>query len=166
MNFLLNLLKKDFLRKSTNSCKKSLELCYNHFRQYNMAWDEFKKIVKEITEDLKIDRMNLDEKTLRIPSIKHFWVAKLYTTKIRILTLEKKKKSRIDELKNGYVSEIGLSKTSMMQNLNSDEQIMKINEEMEELKLIVDYLEDAKFVLGRVTDDLKNRIELEKVERL
>lgn len=79
-----------------------------------MAWDEFKKIVKEITEDLKIDRMNLDEKTLRIPSIKHFWVAKLYTTKIRILTLEKKKKARIDELKNGYVSEIGLSKTSMM----------------------------------------------------
>lgn len=131
-----------------------------------MAWDEFKKIVKEITEDLKIDRMNLDEKTLRIPSIKHFWVAKLYTTKIRILTLEKKKKARIDELKNGYVSEIGLSKTSMMQNLNSDGQIMKINEEMEELKLIVDYLEDAKFVLGRVTDDLKNRIELEKVERL
>lgn len=131
-----------------------------------MAWDEFKKIVKEITEDLKIDRMNLDEKTLRIPSIKHFWVAKLYTTKIRILTLEKKKKARIDELKNGYVSEIGLSKTSMMQKLNSDEQIMKINEEMEELKLIVDYLEDAKFVLGRVTDDLKNRIELEKVERL
>lgn len=131
-----------------------------------MAWDEFKKIVKEITEDLKIDRINLDEKTLRIPSIKHFWVAKLYTTKIRILTLEKKKKARIDELKNGYVSEIGLSKTSMMQNLNSDEQIMKINEEMEELKLIVDYLEDAKFVLGRVTDDLKNRIELEKVERL
>lgn len=131
-----------------------------------MAWDEFKKIVKEITEDLKIDRMNLDEKTLRIPSIKHFWVAKLYTTKIRILTLEKKKKARIDELKNGYVSEIGLSKTGMMQNLNSDEQIMKINEEMEELKLIVDYLEDAKFVLGRVTDDLKNRIELEKVERL
>lgn len=131
-----------------------------------MAWDEFKKIVKDITEDLKIDRMNLDDKTLRIPSIKHFWVAKLYTTKIRILTLEKKKKARIDELKNGYVSEIGLSKTSMMQNLNSDEQIMKINEEMEELKLIVDYLEDAKFVLGRVTDDLKNRIELEKVERL
>lgn len=131
-----------------------------------MAWDEFKKIVKEITEDLKIDRMNLDDKTLKIPSIKHFWVAKLYTTKIRILTLEKKKKARIDELKNGYVSEIGLSKTSMMQNLNSDEQIMKINEEMEELKLIVDYLEDAKFVLGRVTDDLKNRIELEKVERL
>lgn len=129
-------------------------------------WEEFKKIVKEITEDLKIDRMNLDDKTLRIPSIKHFWVAKLYTTKIRILTLEKKKKARIDELKNGYVSEIGLSKTSMMQSLNSDEQIMKINEEMEELKLIVDYLEDAKFVLGRVTDDLKNRIELEKVERL
>ena len=129
-------------------------------------WEEFNKIVAEIEKDLKIDRLNLDEKTLQIPSIKHFWIAKLYKTKINILKLEKKKKERIEELKRGYVSEIGLSKTGMLQNFNSDDLIIKINDKLEELKLIVDFLEDAKFVLGRVTDDLKNRIELEKVERL
>lgn len=129
-------------------------------------WEEFNKIVEDIEKDLKIDRLNLDEKTLQIPSIKHFWIAKLYKTKINILTLEKKKKERIEQLKNGHVSEIGLSKTGMLQNLNSDALIIKINDKLEELKLIVDFLEDAKFVLGRVTDDLKNRIELEKVERL
>lgn len=131
-----------------------------------MAWEEFKKIVSEITEDLKIDRMNLDEKSMRIPSIKHFWIAKLYTTKIKLINLEKAKKARIEELKFGHVSEIGLSKGAMQQNLNSDVEIMKINEQIEEAKIIIEYLEDAKFVLGRVTDDIKNRIELEKVERL
>ena len=50
--------------------------------------------------------------------------------------------------------------------MNSDEKIIKINTKLEELKLIVEYLEDVKFVLGRTTDDIKNRIELEKVERL
>ena len=50
--------------------------------------------------------------------------------------------------------------------MNSDEKILKINTKLEELKLIVEYLEDVKFVLGRTTDDIKNRIELEKVERL
>ena len=129
-------------------------------------WDEFKKVVKEITEDLKIDRMNMDEKILKIPSIKHFWVAKLYTTKIQILQLEKRKNNRIQELKEKGVHEIGLSSTALTQKFNNDPQIVEINLQLEELKLIVDYLEDAKYVLGRTTDDLKNRIELEKVERL
>lgn len=110
--------------------------------------------------------MNMDEKTLQIPSIKHYWVAELYRTKIQIQKLENFKKERIKELQKSLVSEIGLSKASVTSQLNSDEKIIKINTKLEELKLIVEYLEDVKFVLGRTTDDIKNRIELEKVERL
>lgn len=131
-----------------------------------MAWEQFEKIVKDIEKDLKIDRMNMDEKTLQIPSIKHYWIAELYRTKIQIQKLEKRKKERINEIQRGGVSEIGLSKTGLIQKANSDELVSKINEKLEELKIIVEYLEDAKYVLGRATDDIKNRIELEKVERL
>lgn len=131
-----------------------------------MAWEQFEKIVKEIEQDLKIDRMNMDEKILKIPSIKHYWIAELYRSKIQIQKLENYKKERIKEIQNSLVTEIGLSKSSITAQLNSDEKIMKINSKLEELRIIVDYLEDAKFVFGRVTDDLKNRIELEKVERL
>lgn len=131
-----------------------------------MAWEQFEKIVKDIEKDLKIDRMNMDEKSLQIPSIKHYWVAELYRTKIQIQKLEKAKKERMKQVQANQVSEIGLSKTSIMAQVNSDELIIKINDKLEELKIIVEYLEDAKYVLGRVTDDLKNRIELEKVERL
>lgn len=131
-----------------------------------MAWENFEKIVQDIEKDIKIDRMNMDEKSLQIPSIKHYWVAELYRKKIYMQKLEKKKKEELKRFQANHVGEIGLSKTGFVQQANNDERIMKINELIEETKIIIEYLEDVKFVLGRVTDDLKNRIELEKVERL
>ena len=62
--------------------------------------------------------------------------------------------------------EIGLSKDAIQRQFNATKKVQEINEKLEELKIIVEYLEDAKYVLGRATDDIKNRIELEKVERL
>lgn len=131
-----------------------------------MAWETFEKIVQEIEKDLKIDRMNMDEKTLQIPSIKHYWIAELYRKKIYMQKLEKKKKEELKRFQANHVGEIGLSKTGFAQQANNDERIMKINELIDETKIIIEYLEDAKYVLGRATDDIKNRIELEKVERL
>ena len=132
-----------------------------------MAWENFEKIVQEIEKDLKIDRMNMDEKSLQIPSIKHYWVAELYRSKIKIQALERKKKDLFKAFaESDRVMEIGLSKDAIQRQFNSTKKVQEINEQLEELKIIVEYLEDAKFVLGRVTDDLKNRIELEKVERL
>ena len=132
-----------------------------------MAWEKFERIVKDIEKDLKIDRMNMDEKSLQIPSIKHYWIAELYRSKIQIQALEKKKKDLFKAFaESDRVMEIGLSKDAIQRQFNATTKVQEINENLEELKIIVEYLEDAKYVLGRVTDDLKNRIELEKVERL
>ena len=132
-----------------------------------MAWENFEKIVQDIEKDIKIDRMNMDEKSLQIPSIKHYWIAELYRSKIKIQALERKKKDLFKAFaESDRVMEIGLSKDAIQRQFNSTKKVQEINEQLEELKIIVEYLEDAKFVLGRVTDDLKNRIELEKVERL
>ncbi len=132
-----------------------------------MAWENFEKIVQDIEKDIKIDRMNMDEKSLQIPSIKHYWIAELYRSKIKIQALERKKKDLFKAFaESDRVMEIGLSKDAIQRQFNSTKKVQEINEQLEELKIIVEYLEDAKYVLGRVTDDLKNRIELEKVERL
>lgn len=150
-----------------NLFPKKKELIYNLIRGLIMAWDEFEKIVKELGDDLKIDRLNMDEKSLKLPSIKHFWIAKLYTSKIQIQKLERKKKDLFKAFaESDRVMEIGLSKDAIQRQFNATSTVQEINEKMEELKIIVEYLEDAKFVLGRATDDIKNRIELEKVERL
>ena len=132
-----------------------------------MAWENFERLVQDIDKDLKIDRMNMDEKTLQIPSIKHYWIAELYRSKIQIQTLEKKKKDLFKSFaESDRIMEIGLSKDAIQRQFNATKKVQEINEKLEELKIIVEYLEDAKYVLGRATDDIKNRIELEKVERL
>ena len=132
-----------------------------------MAWENFEKIVQDIEKDLKIDRMNMDEKSLQIPSIKHYWIAELYRSKIQIQVLEKKKKDLFKAFtESDRVMEIGLSKDAIQRQFNATKKVQEINDKLEELKIIVEYLEDAKYVLGRATDDIKNRIELEKVERL
>ncbi|MBO5826951.1 MAG: recombination mediator protein UvsY [Paludibacteraceae bacterium] len=132
-----------------------------------MAWEKFERIVKDIEKDIKIDRMNMDEKSLQIPSIKHYWIAELYRSKIQIQNLEKKKRDLFKAFaESDKIMEIGLSKDAIQRQFNATAKVQEINEAIEELKIIVEYLEDAKYVLGRVTDDLKNRIELEKVERL
>ena len=132
-----------------------------------MAWEKFERIVKDIEKDIKIDRMNMDEKSLQSPSIKHYWIAELYRSKIQIQNLEKRKRDLFKAFaESDKIMEIGLSKDAIQRQFNATAKVQEINEAIEELKIIVEYLEDAKYVLGRVTDDLKNRIELEKVERL
>lgn len=132
-----------------------------------MAWDEFEKIVNEIENDLKINRLNMDEKSMQIPSIKHFWIAKLYKTKIKVIELEKKKKELFKQFsESDKITEIGLSKEALQRQFNNSKIIQEINDDLEEAKIIIDYLEDAKYILGRATDDIKNRIELEKVEKM
>ena len=54
--------------------------------------DFFEKIKHEINSDLVLDRINLLEKQLMLPAIKHKWVARLIDQKRLKSSLETKKK--------------------------------------------------------------------------
>ena len=132
-----------------------------------MAYDLFKKYKESLEKDLDINRLNLDEKALALPSIKHFWVAKMIEAKIEINELELEKKKLFKILaESEQMQEAAYSKETIQKIFNNSEKVKEINEKIEELKLIVEYLTDVKYVLGRATDDIKNRIELEKAETL
>lgn len=63
-------------------------------------------------------------------------------------------------------SEVQLSKESVTKMYNGSKQVKALNERIQVLNLIVEYLNDVKYALGRATDDIKNKIELDKLERL
>lgn len=132
-----------------------------------MAYELFKKYKESLEKDLDINRLNLDEKALALPAIKHFWVAKMVEAKIEINELELEKKKLFKILaESDQMQEAAYSKETIQKIFNNSEKVKEINEKIEELKLIVEYLTDVKYVLGRATDDIKNRIELEKAETL
>lgn len=131
-----------------------------------MAYDKFLKYKEAIEKDLKIDQFNIHNKVNDIPSLKHYWVAKLIEAKIEIKQLEKKKKDLIKKVNESAEVGLKLSTASMNNVISKSPVIAEINEQIEELELIIEYLEKAEKIFNSTTYDLKNAIELMKMESM
>lgn len=128
-------------------------------------YKDFFAIRDEIMSQLNITDMNIGEKAIKLPAIKQYWIAKMIQCKIEIRKLEDLKKKAISKFMESQ-TEIKFDKAAMMKLFNSSSEAQKLNDRIDELNIIVEYLNEAKFALGRVTDDIKNKIELDKLERL
>jgi hypothetical protein len=131
-----------------------------------MAYDKFLKYKEAIEKDLKIDQFNIHNKVNDIPSLKHYWVAKLIESKIEVKQLEKKKKELIKKVNESAEVGLKLSAASMNNVIAKSPVIAEINEQIEELELIIEYLEKAEKIFNSTTYDLKNAIELMKMESM
>ena len=131
-----------------------------------MAYETFLKYKEAIERDLKIDQFNIHNKVNDIPSLKHFWVAKLIESKIEIKKLQRKKTDLIKKVNESQDVGVKLSTSSMNSVIAKSPVIAEINEQIEELELIVEYLEKAEKIFNSTTYDLKNAIELMKMEQM
>lgn len=129
--------------------------------------DFFEKIKHEINSDLVLDRINLLEKQLMLPAIKHKWVSRLIDQKRHKNSLEAKKKQlKADVLKtlqdNGIPS--NLPKAALDRKIESSDSLLKIDEQIKETEIIIEYLEKVENICRSLTYDIKNAVELEKLE--
>lgn len=129
-----------------------------------MAYDQFYTYQKGVEEDLKLDDFSLDEVVKQIPSKKHFWVGRLIDAKIKLKALENSKKEAIQQVNSRQKASIGLSQNSVEKILNNNEVIQKINDKIDEWKLIIEYLEKVEKIFSQVTYDIKNVIDMKKME--
>ena len=124
---------------------------------------------KELEEDVKLDQINLTEAVYCIPSIKHKWVARLINTKIRLNKLEALKRDIKDniliQLKENNSKQTFLSiERSLETNDVYKSKCKKIDEEIENLKILILYLEKIDNIFKNITFDIKNIIYLNKLE--
>lgn len=131
-----------------------------------MAFEVFERYRDLVEKDLKFDEYNIKDLTMRLPSLKHFWVGKLVEAKINLKKLEDKKKDLIDSLQSKTKPEIGLSKSTMSNIVLNNETIKEINQKIDEYKVIVEYLEKVEKIFHSATFDLKNFIETIKIDEV
>jgi len=127
----------------------------------------FDKIKKEIQEDLKLDRISLLEKQLILPTIKHKWVARLIEYKKLKNNLTKKRKTLKEEALKTITDQnipSSLPKAALDKKIESSDVFKKIDEELFEVELAIDYLEKVESICRSMTYDIKNAVELEKLE--
>lgn len=129
--------------------------------------EQIDKIKQEIQEDLKLDRISLLEKQLILPAIKHKWVSRLIEYKKTKNSLNKKRKNLKEEAMKTFLNQKlpdSLPKASIDKKIESSEVFQKINDELEEVELVIDYLEKVETICRSMTYDIKNAVELEKLE--
>lgn len=126
------------------------------------------RYIKEIEEDLKIDEFNIKELSLKVPAKKHFWVSRLITHKRNLIKLENDKanfkKAVIQELHTQ--APVKLSQITADNAAESHDKIKDINLKIAEEKLIIEFLEKTEKTFSALGFDLKNVVEIMKLEQL
>jgi hypothetical protein len=129
--------------------------------------DVISKYNEELIEDLKLDQINILDKQLMLPSIKHKWVARLIHTKREKNDLEKKKKSLREEVfkkfeANGIPK--GVPKVSIKEKVDATKTITDISSSIEDCNLLIEYLEKIEKILSSMTFDVGNATKLLTLE--
>jgi hypothetical protein len=127
-----------------------------------------KKYIEEVGKDLVLDDFNIKEQSLRLPARKHYWVARLIEAKIeRHTTFEKKKKLKKDITKEVIAtSPVKLSHSAAEQAAERHESLAKLTAKIQELNIIIEYLEKVEKTMSQMGFDVKNIVELMKMEQM
>ena len=130
-------------------------------------WD-LDKYNTELKEDTRIDEINLLQKQLMLPGIKHKWVARLIFAKRHLNSLNKKKKltyvAVLASLESQNAIPPGLSKTTLEKKIESSDSVQNIIQDIEDTELIIEYLEKVETIFRSMTYDLKNIVDITRME--
>jgi len=122
------------------------------------------KYKNEFNDDNHIDEMNLRDKQLMLPGIKHKYVAYLIQHKQKKYELERLKKQALKELINQNAPDIGLSKHAMESKFENNPAVQRINNMIKEQDILIDYLEKIETITKSMTYDISNVIKIMELE--
>ena len=124
------------------------------------------KYIAELTEDVKVDSFNIKEVQMRVPSIKHKWAARYIRCKQEQFKLikakENHKKALVDQLQREAV--VKINEYNAAKTIEASDLLKEYNIKIEECGLILELLEESKKTLSSMTYDIKNIIEIIKLE--
>lgn len=127
-----------------------------------------KNYFEEVGKDLVLDDFNIKEQTMRLPARKHYWVAKLINAKIeRNQTFEKKRKLKKNITKEVIAtSPVKLSQSAAEQAAERHESLSSLTSKIKELDIIIEYLEKVEKTMSQMGFDIKNAVEIMKMEQM
>jgi len=124
------------------------------------------KLLEEIKQFLQFDELNLKEKQLMLPSIKHRYATIFIHTKMQLgnLYTERKKtlRSIVDEINKE--SAVRLSVPAAEKLASDHEAIADIDSKIKNCEVVLEICEKSEKILSSASYDIKNLVELIKLE--
>jgi hypothetical protein len=122
--------------------------------------------IKELETDLKISELELKDYQLRLPGIKHKWAGRCIRHKLELNDLRKKrdilKRSLVEKIQEQ--SPVKLNLPVAERTVEKHSELIEIDDRMKQLELIVELLEKSEKTLSSASYDLKNIIDIIKLE--
>ena len=105
---------------------------------------------------------------MRLPARKHFWVARLIEAKIKRSTLYKEKKKLKKEVVKKVISDspVRISQSAAESAAERHDSIRNLNDSINEQDSIIEYLEKVEKIMGQMHWEIKNIIDINKMEQL
>jgi len=124
--------------------------------------------IDEMGTDVQLDELNMKEVQMRLPAIKHKWVGRLMRHKSKIKQLWVKKVQLKNDLKERMKQEskYGVSEAGLDKLIEKQQPVVDIVNEIQENELVVEFLEKSEKILSSISFDLKNLVEIIKLETL
>jgi hypothetical protein len=122
--------------------------------------DLFAEYHQKIEEFLKIDELNMKDAQMSLPSVRHFWVGRLIFHKQQINKLKKVREKASKTLRQKIEAEspVGLTPKTITDSISSHEIIQKIDDDIVNNELLVEYLtkveanlRDAQYGMNNLT---------------
>ena len=119
----------------------------------------------EYSEFAKINDMNLEQRAMRVPAEKHYWVARLIDAKKEQYVLLRNKKKVKEAMTRKMIEEgiVNLSKQTL-DGLENTETIESLNEKIQENELLIEFLELTVKNITFIAQDIKNILVLKEMQ--
>jgi len=121
---------------------------------------------EELGPEIRLNKLSLDEQQLTLPSLKHKWASRFINHKKNLIKLKNEKKSIFKNLVHEYIenSPVKINLNIAEKAVINNKKILIIDEKIEQENLILEYLEKIQNIVNNIQWDIKNLIELEKLE--
>jgi len=124
--------------------------------------------LKEMEKDVVFDDFTIKETQMKLPAIKHKWVGRLVRHKQELHSKESEynnfKRRLIKEARENSTYQV--TEPALEKIVVKHEKLVKRLEDIDDLKLLIDFLEKAEKLFNGMSFDIKNLIEIMKMETL
>ena len=127
---------------------------------------KFEEYKRKFEEFSNINDLNIGVTSNKIIGEKHYWVCQLIETKINKDKLERDKKILVNKFAKDKVATGILSpdKMKITEDLVKDEDINRIIQEIKECEFLIEYLTHIVKFMTFISQDIKNIIEIKKLQ--
>ena len=126
------------------------------------------RYIQQVGEDLALSEFNIKEAQMRLPARKHYWVARLIEAKIAANKLEKEHAALVKNLTDQVKTHapVALTPSAIKNAVESNSSVATLVEKLKDTKLLVEYLEKVEKVFSSMHWEIKNIVDIQKMEQL